>query len=193
MEPVGVATITPAVGEEEAQYLFSHLHLKVDDAREAALGDYEVVEGVQFVYEPSAAPDLPLEEPPELEGILPVDDGFYIFLRRVGVSDREEAEASEVYPVERHIDAEGVASGAQKGPVPAEDDGEGCLLPPDVVRNAGKGDRGGLVRREQEVYAVFFAPAPKPPGHLNSVRLLGVEEQPDFFSYFFHVIHLYLG
>ena len=70
-----------AVGEEEAQYLFSHLHLKVDDAREAAFGDYEVVEGVQFVYEPPAAPDLPLEEPPELQSILPVDDGFYIFLR----------------------------------------------------------------------------------------------------------------
>ena len=106
---------------------------------------------------------------------MPVEDRLDVFFRRAGISDREEAEASEVYSVEGDVGTEDVARCAQEGAVSAEDDGEGDLFAPRLVRNFGKGDRGGLVRRQQKMHAIFFAPAPEPPGHFYRFGLLRVE------------------
>ena len=127
--------------------------------------------------EPAGAPDLPLEQMAALERVMARYYRFYVLFGGFGAAYREEAEPPEVDAVERYRVAEGVARGAQEGPVAAEDYREGRLFAPRLVVYAGDGDGGRLVRREEEAYPFVPPPVPEPPRRFDGFGLLRVKEQ----------------
>ena len=138
----------------------SDVHLEMDETGEGSFGDHQDVQGKNFVNNAIVSPDHSPEEAPRFVGTAPLENGFKILLRRLGIACSEKTQTSCVNAEKGYGVSEDKAHSAQKRSIPSENDGKFHGLEPFLGFYSRETQYGGFVRWGKKTNGSPRSPTP---------------------------------